>query len=152
MRTLLISVALTSSLFAFDMGSMMSSGANIASSMLSSEKSTSSLVDILTSSLGISTTQAAGGAGAILSDATSKMSKSDVEKLSKDIPSISSLLSSPLSDSAMSIMKHESVASQFEALGLSADMVGKFVPVILDYVNSEAGSEMMNALKSAITD
>ena len=42
------------------------------------------------------------------------------------------------------------VTSSFEKLGLSSDMVGKFTPIILDYVKNKGGEHAMNLLKGAL--
>ena len=38
----------------------------------------------------------------------------------------------------------------FGKLGLSGDMVGKFVPIILDYVKGKGGEQVMGLLKGAL--
>jgi len=43
-----------------------------------------------------------------------------------------------------------SLAGTFEQLGMSPDMVQKFVPVVLDYVNSEGGATAMKLLQGAL--
>jgi hypothetical protein len=43
-----------------------------------------------------------------------------------------------------------SLAGSFEQLGMSPDMVQKFVPVVLDYVNSEGGATAMKLLQGAL--
>ena len=40
--------------------------------------------------------------------------------------------------------------SSFEKLGLSGDMVGKFTPIILDYVKNKGGEHAMNLLKGVL--
>lgn len=48
------------------------------------------------------------------------------------------------------ISKLGSLAGSFEQLGMSPDMVDQFVPVILDYVNSQGGSTAMQLLQGAL--
>ena len=43
-----------------------------------------------------------------------------------------------------------SLVPSFEQLGMSPDMVEQFVPVVLEFVNSEAGAATMNLLKAAL--
>jgi hypothetical protein len=43
-----------------------------------------------------------------------------------------------------------SLTSSFEKLGMSGDMVNKFMPIILDYVNKKGGEHAMNLLKGAL--
>jgi hypothetical protein len=42
------------------------------------------------------------------------------------------------------------LADSFSKLGLAPDMVNQFVPVILDFVQSEGGQQAMTLLKSAL--
>jgi hypothetical protein len=42
------------------------------------------------------------------------------------------------------------LADSFSKIGLSPDMVNKFVPVILDFVKSEGGQQAMTLLKNAL--
>ncbi len=43
-----------------------------------------------------------------------------------------------------------SLGSSFEKLGLTNDMVGKFVPVVVDYVDKKGGSEVGGILKKVL--
>ena len=43
-----------------------------------------------------------------------------------------------------------SLAGPFASLGMSPDMVGKFVPTILDYVQSTGGTDAFTLLKGAL--
>jgi hypothetical protein len=43
-----------------------------------------------------------------------------------------------------------SLTSSFENLGLSSEMVNKFMPIILDYVKNKGGEHAMNLLKGAL--
>lgn len=158
----LISVALatilTTSVSAFDMSSMTSMATSAASSMSSSDNKSGSLVDMLTSSLGVTPTQATGGATALLSDAASKMSKEDVNALTSKVPAVSNMVNQNssamggLGSMASSALGNDSVKSAFSALGMDADMVAQFTPIILNYVDSEAGASMMKSVKAALLD
>ncbi|MDX1295726.1 MAG: DUF2780 domain-containing protein [Sulfurimonadaceae bacterium] len=117
------------------------------------QQSESSLLGSLTSQLGITETQAAGGTSAILNDASKNMSSSDQSKLTNAVPALSSFMggSSDTSSGLLgSVMSNQTVSDQFSALGLDPAMVQQFIPIILDYVQTEGGSEMMNLLKSAL--
>ncbi len=43
-----------------------------------------------------------------------------------------------------------SLTDKFSALGMDGSMVCKFIPVLLGYVNSVGGSDVMNLLKGAL--
>jgi len=128
------------------------------------------LTGLLTQQLGVSSTQAAGGAGALFQAAQSKMSANDFQQLTQSVPEVSGLMSgvtqpkepsglSQIASGASALMGDESntlgaavdLYSTFESLGLSSDMVGQFAPVITDYVSKNATPYLTKALTSALT-
>ncbi len=42
------------------------------------------------------------------------------------------------------------LADSFSKLGLSPEMVNQFVPIVLDFVQSEGGQQTMTLLKNAL--
>ena len=44
-----------------------------------------------------------------------------------------------------------SLGSSFEKLGLNSDMVGKFVPVVVNYVDKKGGAEVGGLLRNVLT-
>jgi hypothetical protein len=125
------------------------------------------LVNLLTTNLGVTEEQAAGGSGAIFGYAKQQMSPADFSQLSSTIPGLDSLLARApalesqggatgrVFDKAGSLLGGDSsglsqLGGSFAKLGMSPDMVSKFAPMILDYVNSAGGSELMGSLKSAL--
>jgi len=141
----ILSLVFITSLQAFDLGSL-------ANSVTSSDKKENSLISSIMSTLGVSNAQAVGGVTALLSNATTKMSKEDVGTLKKEVPEVSSFLGDKSSTSSLlsSIASNSTVQEQFKALGLDADMVSKYTPIVLDYINSEAGESLMKIVKSAL--
>ena len=124
---------------------------------------TSKLIGSLTDLLGVSQEQATGGAGAVFREAKNNMSGSDYSTLLNAIPGIDSLIkaapevgglagsaSSLLGGSGGSVKGMSALTESFGKLGLGPDMVGKYVDVILDFVQSEAGQQTMTMLKSAL--
>ncbi len=110
------------------------------------------LIGMLTSQLGISNEQALGGAAALFGLAKQNLGADDFASISKSLPGIGSLVGmTSLGGSKKSSDGGglESVAGQFSSLGLSPDMAGKFVPVILEYAKSTGGEDTMNLLKGA---
>ncbi len=111
------------------------------------------LTSLLTSQLGITDKQASGGAGSMLQYAQKSLKPDDFSKVADSIPGIDSLLSAaPSLSSALGALGGDSlggmaaIASQFSSLGLNADMIQKFAPIILDYVKGTGGSDVMNLL------
>lgn len=127
---------------------------------------TSGLVDALVSQLGVSKDQAAGGAGSILGFAKSNMKKDDFKKVTKAVPETNQLIkAAPKGDATTSAVSDlgsavggaagtagaaAGVAGTFSKLGLSSDMVGKFVPVITDYAKAKGGSTVGTLLGGAL--
>ncbi len=114
----------------------------------------SGLVGALTSGLGITSSQASGGAAALLGSAASKMSGDDLSSLTSAVPALSSMMGGSSSGSGLAGLAGTaasalSVTDQFSSLGLDAGMVTKFMPIILNYVQGEGGVDAMNLLKSA---
>lgn len=135
------------SVSAFSMGDAMS-----AASSATGQKTESGMLDSLTSQLGVTPAQASGGAAAILGDATSKLSPDDLTSLTDAVPDIKSITdgASSLSSLAGAAGTASSVADQFSALGMDPSMIGKFTPIIMEYVNKVGGSSAMGILSSVL--
>lgn len=127
---------------------------------------TDSLVDMLTGKLGVTADQATGGAGAIFGFAKDQLSVDDFGKVADAVPEMDSLLeaapkpedsekesggmSSMLSNIGGSAGGLASLVGSFDQLGLSADMIQQFAPVLLDYVEIGGGVDTMNLLKGVL--
>jgi len=124
---------------------------------------TSKLIGSLTYLLGVTKEQAAGGAGAVFREAKNNMSTADYSQLLNAIPGIDSLIQSApqvsglagkatslFGSSSDSVQGLSALTDSFSKLGLSPEMVNKYVDVILDFVQSEAGQQSMSMLKSAL--
>jgi hypothetical protein len=124
---------------------------------------TSKLIGSLTDLLGVNKEQATGGAGAVFREAKNNMSTGDYSQLLNAIPGIDSLIqaapqvsglagkaTSLFGGSSGSVQGLSALTDSFAKLGLSPDMVNKYVDVILDFVRSEAGQQTMSMLKSAL--
>jgi uncharacterized protein VcgC/VcgE DUF2780 len=120
-----------------------------------------SLVSQLTKQLNVTPKQATGGAGALFGLAKSRMSAPDFGKVSAAVPGMSGLLraapapappssgagrlaglagSLPAGSLPGNAGGLASVAGSFQKLGLSPEMIGKFVPVMTQYVQSRGGA------------
>ena len=122
------------------------------------------LINLLSSQLGVTKTQAEGGAGSIFQLAKQKLSVEDFSSIAKAVPGIEQMMgaapkvegSSSTLGGISSMMGSNKLAgmagleSSFEKLGLSGDMVGKFTPIILDYVKNKGGEHAMNLLKGVL--
>ncbi|MBN1855632.1 MAG: DUF2780 domain-containing protein [Dehalococcoidia bacterium] len=122
------------------------------------------LVDQLTRSLGVSPTQAQGGAGLLLKQAQENLGEGDFSKVSAAVPGIDSLIgaapaagggalgglgkmASGLGGGAGGLL---SLAGGFSSLGMDSGMIGKFVPVVLSFVQSKGGDSAKAVLEKAL--
>ncbi len=126
--------------------------------------SQASLTNVLVGQLGVSQQQALGGAGAIFQAAKAKMAPQAFTTLSQSIPGMSGMLaaapqvSQPLSGATSmlggvsgTVDTMTSLASSFQQLNLSPNMVNQFIPVVVDYVRNTGGQLTANLLQSALT-
>lgn len=118
----------------------------------------SELIQMLTKSLGVTPQQASGGAGALFNMAKSKLKPEDFSKVAAAVPGMDDLLkAAPKGDSMTSPLGSipgaggmSAVLDAFQSLGLTPDMVGKFVPTITKFVESKAGSGVASLLAGAL--
>ena len=124
------------------------------------------LVGMLVQNLGVTNEQAQGGAGAIFNTASQNMSADDFTTVTDALPVVTSLMdaapstdsgtgalgsiSSALGKSGSSLSSVAGLASTFSNLGMGSDMVGKFIPIVLEYAQSEGGEVVSNLLKAAL--
>jgi len=146
---------------------------NTAQSAVDTVKSVqqaASLTEALTQKLGVSSEQAAGGAGALLLAAQSRMKADDFQQLIRSMPEVGTLTkvvakpkeisgwtqvasgaSALMGDKNNTLGQAAGLVSSFQELGLSASMVQKYIPVVTDYVSKNAAPYLTKALVSALT-
>jgi len=124
------------------------------------------LITTLVDTLGITKDQAKGGSGALFQDAKDKLSTDDFQKVSDAVPDMDEYLAaapaaetksglggslgsslSSLGGGAAKAGSMVDLTSAFSALGMDSGILGKFVPVVLDFVQSEAGESVAGLLK-----
>ena len=129
------------------------------------------LTGLLVQQLGVTQSQAEGGAGAVFQLAKSKMQAAAFTELSHSVPGMQGLLAAaPVAKSlgggslgglaggveslagisGGTVGNLVGLASSFQQLGLSPAMVQKFVPLVLQYVQGNGGSAVTGVLQSAI--
>ena len=123
------------------------------------------LVGLLTKQLDVTEQQAEGGAGSLFQMAKDNLSSDDFSKIAAAVPGMESMLGaapapeessgflgaiSSVFGGAEKLEGMSALNSSFEKLGLSSDMVGLFMPIVLDYVKEKGGDDIMNLLKSAL--
>jgi hypothetical protein len=124
------------------------------------------LTDLLTQNLGVTQAQAEGGAGLLFKQAKGKLGADDFSKVSAAVPGIDSLigaapaggtgvlgglgkLASGLGGKASGLGSLAGLAGGFSQLGLGSDMIGKFVPLILSFVQGKGGEGVKGILEKA---
>jgi hypothetical protein len=103
------------------------------------------LIKTLTTSLGVTPTQAIGGTAAILNDTKASMKPTDFKALTKQVPQVNSLLCAV----PAGMLSTGDVGSQFSLLGMDASMISKFSPLVLQYLQNGATPSMDKILAAA---
>ena len=120
------------------------------------------ILNVLTEQLGITDEQAKGGAGAIFSMVKEKLGDGDFSKIAEVVPEMDDLLgaapesgglagaigglASKFGGGAEKLGGLASLAGAFKDLGLDSEMVGKFIPIILSFVQSKGGDSVKDLL------
>jgi len=122
------------------------------------QSSDSPLIGQLTSKLGVSKEQATGGAGALLAYAKQKLSPEDYGKVSSAMPETEGLVKAAPKNSMVDGMQSmlgsgssdaggiASLAGSFSQLGLSSDMIGMYLPILLEYASEFGGGSIGSIL------
>ncbi|MFT6488515.1 MAG: hypothetical protein ACJAV3_000093 [Alcanivorax sp.] len=111
------------------------------------------LVDSLSTDLGVSGQQAAGGAGALLAMAQSNLSGDQFSGVLSKVPGLESLLGGGEGGGMMSSMlgnisSMQGVTKAFSALGMTPEMVSQFAPKILGFLGDKGVTgQVLNSLK-----
>jgi hypothetical protein len=124
------------------------------------------IIELLTQNLGVREDQAKGGVGAIFQMVKGKLSDENFSKVAGAVPAMDQLLeaapeigglggaiggiSSAFGGGAEKLGGLASLGSQFEKLGLDSGMIGKFVPIIISFVQSKGGDSVKNLLEGVL--
>lgn len=124
------------------------------------------LIQQLVSQLGVQEGQAKGGAGLIFKQAKSALGGGEFAKVAQAVPGVEGLindapkgggamgaiggLASKFGGKAGAMGGMAALASGFSKLGLDRGMIGKFVPIVLSYVQGEGGDGARNVLEKAL--
>lgn len=124
-----------------------------------------SLIETVTSQLGITPEQATGALGSLFSMAQSGMSGGDFSQLSDIVPDMSSLLKAAPDvkpsdagsllgglggDLGKAAGNLDILNSSLTALGLDPEVAGPLVNTVYEYVQSEGGQALMASLKNSL--
>lgn len=119
------------------------------------------LIQMLTSQLGVNDNQAQGGAGLLFKLAKDKLGSGDFEKIADVIPGIDGMIDSApeagglasalgglagaFGGDAGKLGDLASLAGGFKALDLDSDLIGKFIPVVVSYIQ-ENGDDIVKGI------
>ncbi|MDP3291387.1 MAG: DUF2780 domain-containing protein [Sulfuricurvum sp.] len=146
--TLTALLLLVSNASALDFGSLMQSVTPVAQSAapaVDASLSSNPLIKNLTTTLGVTPTQAIGGTAAIINDAKGNISPTDFTALTKQVPQAGTLLNA----APAGMLNLGNLGSQFSFLGMDASMITKFSPLVLEYLQSGATPAMDKILSTA---
>ena len=124
------------------------------------------LIKLLTEQLGVNQEQAEGGAGLLFKLAKEKLGEGDYSQVSRHVPGIENFvesapgskglgaalsgLASGLGGGAAELGNLSGLIAGFSKLGLDSDMIRKFIPVILSYVQGKGGGGVKDLLSKVL--
>jgi hypothetical protein len=127
------------------------------------------LINQLVSNLGVSEEQAKGGAGMLFKLAQDKLNGDEFAQIADKVSGMDDMVSaapdaadgglmgavgglmSGISGESNNLGALAGLAGGFEKLGLESGMVGKFIPVVLNFVRSQGGDSVGNLLKGVLS-
>jgi hypothetical protein len=124
------------------------------------------LIDMLTKNLGVNAAQAEGGAGVLFKAAKDKLGGAEFDQLLGGVPGLSDLLKKApaaggggglggLLGGLAGAMGGNAgliatIVGGFGKLGLTADHAKKFVPVILSFLRTKVGPDVVSKLEQTL--
>lgn len=123
-------------------------GCSSVDSMLGKSPDLSSL---LTSQLGVTEAQANGGVGSILTLARNKLQAGEFDQVAKAIPGSQKYLDvAKQALGGANVTDAAGLTAAFGKLGMSPDLVGKFKPLVTEYVGKAGGPGARDLLAGAL--
>jgi hypothetical protein len=122
------------------------------------------LIDLLSKNLGVSGTQAEGGAAVLFKAAKDKLGAPEFDRLLSGVPGLPDLMKkAPAAGGGLGGMLGGlagaiggnaaligTIVSGFGKLGLTTDHAKKFVPVILEFLKSKVGPDVVSKLEKTL--
>jgi hypothetical protein len=123
------------------------------------------LVQQLVAGTGVSASQAEGGAGLLFGLVKEQLSAGDFARVADAVPGVEGLIGGApesggglgglLGGVASSLGGQElgnlaSLAAGFSKLDLDVGMIGKFAPILLDYLQSRGGEDLVSLVKGVL--
>lgn len=123
------------------------------------------LIQMLTSQLGVSDSQAKGGAGLLFKLAKENLGSDDFGKIAEAVPEAENLLTAaPESGGVSSLIggltssfggssqlgNIASLAGGFKSLNMDSGLVAQFIPIVLSFAQSKGGDLVKGLLEKAL--
>ena len=110
------------------------------------------LTGLLTNQLGVTSNQATGGVGSILSLAKERLSAMDFTALTKLIPGAETYMKTARDLGAVTgqVGDRAGLTTAFSRLGMGSDMVPKFTQILSDFVGKAGGAPASNLVMQAV--
>jgi len=124
------------------------------------------LIQMLVQQLGVSEEQASGGAGLLFRLAQEKLSSGEFAQVKDVVPGIENVMSSApeagglagalgglasaFGSGGSQLAGLAELAGGFKNLDLDTGMIGKFIPLVLSYVQSKGGDELKQMLAKVL--
>ena len=110
------------------------------------------LTGLLTSQLGVTSNQAMGGVGSMLSLAKERLPSMDFMSLTKLIPGADTYMNTAKNLGAVTgpVGDRAGLTSAFSRLGMGPDMVPKFTQVLSNFVGKAGGQPASNLVMQAV--
>lgn len=127
------------------------------------------LINQLVSSLGVSEQQARGGAGMLFKLAQDRLSGGEFAQITDTVSGVDDMISAAPDAAGGGVMGAvgglmasmgggssqlgalASLAGGFDKLGMDSGMIGRFVPVVLDFVRNQGGDTVGDLLKGVLS-
>lgn len=106
------------------------------------------LLSMLTSQLGVTENQAKGGVGSLLTLAKEKLPAADFTKVANVVPGASGYmdLAKQLGAVAGPLKNVAGLNGSLGKLGMNADTIAKFVPMVSNFIGKAGGSTVSNLM------
>ena len=124
------------------------------------------LIQMLVQQLGVSDEQASGGAGLLFKLAQEKLSSGDFSQMEGAVPGVENLISSAPQAGGLAgalgglvssfggggsqLAGLAELAGGFKNLDLDSGMIGKFIPIVLSFVQSKGGDALKQMLAKVL--
>lgn len=117
-----------------------------------SDSVSGSLPSVLQSQLGISEDQAEGGLGSLLSLASENLDSGDFDKLSGMIPGAGGYMDAAKKLGALAgpLKNLDGLNAALAKLGISPDVIARFVPTVTDAISKFGGADAAGLLQKAL--